>query len=120
MCVCTCMVGGARGQNPGLKKWENRAKSQGMVQTFKGQGRSRGAEERLSPQGIISAWAWGEILVAARSYSCDLKSLTECSDHRGILLRPTGLLACPGPAPSGLSTLTAAMSYSEEQPSRVL
>lgn len=54
VCVCICMVGGARGQNPGLKKWEDRAKCQGMVQTFKGRGRSTGAEERLSPRGIIS------------------------------------------------------------------
>lgn len=117
MCVCMLMVGGARGQNPGLKKWEDRAKCQGMVQTFKGQGRGAGAEERLSPQGVISGWACGEVLVAA---SCDLKFLTECPDHRGIPLCPTGLLACPGPASSGLSTLTLAMSCSEEQPSRVL
>lgn len=119
MCVCMFMVGGATGQNPGLKKWEDRAKCQGMVQTFKGQGRRGGTEERLSPQGIISGWACGEVLVAASSYSCDLKSLTECPDHRGILLCPTGLLACPGPASSGLSTLTLAISCSEEQPSRV-
>ena len=76
MCVCTCMVGGARGQNPGLKKWENRATSQGMVQTFKGQGRSRGAEERLSPRGIISAWAWGAPLAQVTSSSPGFTSET--------------------------------------------
>lgn len=50
-CVFACAWWRGKGQNPGLKKWEDRAKCQGMVQTFKGQGRSRGAEERLSPPG---------------------------------------------------------------------
>lgn len=52
MCVRVCMVGGGRGQNPGLRKWKDRAK---YLQTFRSlphsMGRSRGAEEGLGDLG---------------------------------------------------------------------